>query len=623
MRPYFLFKGEVAGSLTTKIVSEATYSVPAGIGSGELSVRLVDLAATFSGSGSNPPRFTLDVGYITASGNTTRTLVDTRDIHSTQVNFEIEGDRLRISVPDRLGALHQKAPRTRETWPEMPVYEEGSLIDFLNFIYKDKLGFTQVITNLPNVKIPRQDILPTSSYHEVAQRAIAIFEPLVLEDAIGNTVYVLDPDTGQVVSPQTIRARRIETESLPSQPYPIINQVEVLYNPSSHNTGDTSDETISGNCPPVFAQLAQPLLALPGGLRALLSMDLCGGAQLTNDDITASGATIKEDIITAIMPDGGYAQTTRRYANWYDDQDNPTTPTRTVEIGSIVRIWGPTGFGTYGGQLVQEVLTEYFFLPGSNFTISTGSKTTTKGIVRLPAAGAQFIDPVTTTTEYINYERRTNDPPGQWREVSRVSTTKGLVVLPDKVPLSVSSLNGTVDTSTSTGQYAEEQLISGHIEYAGKSGSGQLAITMLDYNFQRDCWEYSGTRPGYGDVTTNANPEPAVAVYYNENLITTYGVRKRAQIDMSSFGSSGLAIGQWKKDRYFARSGKSRKRVNVRVAAPLTTLYRGAYISLVDRTGASVTYLVLGYTITFSDITPRGQARAYTEIEAIEMNALS
>jgi len=66
------------------------------------------------------------------------------------------------------------------------------LQQLLNYIYIERLGFSRVITNIPNFHLNLVQIPLTTSFHAVAQSEVALFQPEYSSDDNG-TLWIVDP----------------------------------------------------------------------------------------------------------------------------------------------------------------------------------------------------------------------------------------------------------------------------------------------------------------------------------------------------------------------------------------------------------------------------------------------
>jgi hypothetical protein len=60
----------------------------------------------------------------------------------------------------------------------------------LNYAYVDRCGFSEVITNIPNYRIPRADFSLNSSFHTIASSFYSIFNPIKFEDE--DRLFIID-----------------------------------------------------------------------------------------------------------------------------------------------------------------------------------------------------------------------------------------------------------------------------------------------------------------------------------------------------------------------------------------------------------------------------------------------
>jgi hypothetical protein len=623
----------VDSGLSTSRIStlHASANFPAGAASGQFSATVLSndvpaLKDFLQGSDA----LALVYGYRSETGQVTEAATIKAPNIGVILQEELtpEGAALTVTVPDLFGTRYKLAPRLEaDTW--WPGEDERMLGNFLEWVYF-KLGFFEVkmSSTFRGVRLERPIIIePTDTYHGVAQSLIAPFQPIFYDDPIGNKVYILDID-GDIEGAQSFTitpSRHIKVETLPTEEFPRVDQVELRYAGSVEGGGPGEYDT---DCPPLISQVAAPILALPGGDRLLLNLNLCGGFTLPGSRLLEGGAVARNDEVRQPLPDGGIAQFTRVYAAWTEeDADGNERTVRTEPIRTIARYWPATGPDAL--QLAAETSTEFYYQPGSNLTQLSGKIITTSGRVDIPGAGRAYVSPVSVRKEWVTLERRTLDPVDQWREIGRGQTERGLLLMPDKVPVNVGTLNGVIDTSTSTRQYLDTgtddamPLLRARLEFPTSAGTNVLETTIMDYDHQRGSWDISTTERGYGGAISRETG----GGYLSERFARTGDdpMRQMVVLDFTAFGAAGYDLGVELKDKLFARSGDPLERARVTAGVPLGKVRRGMLLNVPPRVGGVnptegfvSRMTVEGFSLSFTDIRRDGSCTVETVIDGVK-----
>jgi len=97
-------------------------------------------------------------------------------------------------------------------FPELVPKRSFDLQQLLSFVYVNKLGFSRVITNVPNFPLNFVQIPLTSSFHQAALSEVSIFQPEFYNDDQG-TLFIVDP---QGTLPSGLEARQIRLKNYAS-----------------------------------------------------------------------------------------------------------------------------------------------------------------------------------------------------------------------------------------------------------------------------------------------------------------------------------------------------------------------------------------------------------------------
>lgn len=589
----------------------------------------------------------VQVGYYDASGVLRGwERFDEEDLQREK-DFRIErlGDTLVLRCQDRLERLKAVAPSDFVYYGDNSIEEPLNLHAAVAWLC-DKLGLRAIIQGLPDFDIERFEITPYQTYWSHVERLVMPFEPVIAPDMpSGRILFGAETDMANVglATGKTIELTEIEAQAKPEQPYPIVTQVDVRY----LGAGGDGDALTYG----CGIASESGTLERPGGARVVATSDACGNAQLSGAQVLAllgptrcvettevnrellwPDSVEPEDFTTDpafldLAPVNSTTITyTIKYLNFLDQNGDVE---RSVEHETVQKQWGTAG--EFLSSLVSETTTKYFFLPQSNFEVSTGHETVTHGRVNVPGAGTQFVQDLLVETEQIRFERWNTDGPNEWRKTGAKKLTRGWVLFPSETPLYQANLNGTVDTtSTTTERPRKDVLISQQIERVSQGTlRNQLKTTITVHTYVPNPGvSESYTVDTIGRQQLSGEAEPLTETIVRDDLATTYGGhRARQVIDATSWGPIGLEVGRYISDVWFGRVGTYRKPVTLTIPKVLGWLSRGSIVKAKDRAGNSAQFFVTGITYEFAGLDqPRrdgGAARTIVECLLVDSPATS
>ena len=115
-------------------------------------------------------------------------------------------------------------------FPELVPKPSLDLQQLINFVYVDKLGFTRVITNIPNFRLNFVEIPLTASFHSAVSNEVSIFQPEYYTDEAG-VLWIVDPQ-GVLPSgliPRTMQLKHYASFQKTKQTGKTINAVILSY----------------------------------------------------------------------------------------------------------------------------------------------------------------------------------------------------------------------------------------------------------------------------------------------------------------------------------------------------------------------------------------------------------
>lgn len=267
---------------SVKDISSFTLSVPSGKLGSELVCVLSDFAPSLDTS--QPAKF--EIGITKNSVTDWATMLDDGRITDKSKVTRLGGDTTQLRIVSRLADKWKLTPRQPITLydPEQvdivtetsqsrgdvvdaegnaiePIYAPIASFDLyqlLNFIYVEKLGFGQVITNIPNYPLQRADFTLTTPYHNVAAAQVGLFEPQY-SSIESDVLFIIDPQgTLPEGFPTTVREVSMDYYvefQRQKQTAPLINAVLLSYRTSSNAGGFVLDKVQS---PPEVQEVGTP-----------------------------------------------------------------------------------------------------------------------------------------------------------------------------------------------------------------------------------------------------------------------------------------------------------------------------------------------------------------------------
>lgn len=572
---------------------DITFSQPDGDGGGTVSIIL----ARPSYSVDSTSHVVVKMG---GTGGRARleTVFDTSVMESSQYSIEPEGDTLTIRFRSKLNDKKDLAPDVEREYFEP---KGGGLHAFIRFVATAKIGYSSVITNIPNISLPAKiPLAPSESYWEALMRFLDPLRPIILPDEGRSTLYVFSLDVAIPGQPYALPLKRSEAVSYPKEVRQIVNQAIIKWYPSGKD-GARQNFACGGR---------EDQYDDPSGDLVATTQQLCGEPVDLSADPTA---TLEEREIGEAAPDQdetGAVRVVRHevYAVWRNpdtgDVDNEVLVSQTI-----------TAFGANGttrSNPLYRTDVKILYVPGTDYKFSSGHTSHTEGYVDMPGVGLSWFPRLYNETESIVYGLYKSKP-GQFIKLYSTKQCRGSILYPDKVPLWQGSNNRIVNTSTSSDQWTIVGPISWEISSLAPSGATSMKASKRIYNYLTKRWAGGPTDDVLGQYPNEdaQKGQPIEELVQDETSVATYGARKAVTIDATWIGTDVEPVGGGDADRtigrewaiemalaMFRRSGKRIATLTATHTKVLTKMHRGAVVRATRRAGAnSHDYVVTGLTI--------------------------
>ncbi len=512
------------------------------------------------------------------------------------LGLTVRADSLSVSATDRIADKWKLAPR-RPVILYDPAYitlqdnetntningEDGNriyaatrsigaldLIQILRFAYIEKCGFSDVVTNLPNYRIPRADFSLNAAFHAIAASFYGFFKPLVFED--DGRIFIIDV-FGNIPAGMLSGARKVRAKHY------------LAYNKSEPET------------------------------------DLVNAVLLTHKEISVQsigdelpvGVTqrVEEDPPSDIGNYGevGWQRTIlRRYvAEIHDDIDNPDVITSEIVWRTETRTTGRDENGVIR-ELEINTQTEFY---SNSWRLKIGWRREAT-IYAGNGNGTKLLQQAETETGFI-YWRPSIRNPGEYEKVRMLSQLEGLVVVegedddPDqtKTPLRDAERAGAIPDDGSA--EITRLPISTTTQIWRDTGADQIQVLVTKIDQLKNKPESSGTTEHVGTNAVRVRNGDAIntktVLLVDEDSDAANGARQPIAFDA---GYVPYATAKELAYRELASVNAPPPRVRVSLAEFDAGIRRGSIRRVFDRDGNSVKVIVTGYSLS-GTATERGQ----------------
>ena len=569
---------KVGGSV--KDISGFTLEVPTGA----LGARLTALLADFTPGldTSQPVKF--EIGITKGGVTEFATLLDDARITDKSKTTRLGGDATQITAVSRLADKWKLTPRqpivlydpdqvdmvteTSQGRNDVvdaaglaiePVYTPVASLDLyqlLHFIYVEKLGFGQVITNIPNYALERAEFGLTTPYHSVAAGQVALFEPQYSsEDA--SMLFIIDPQgTLPDGFPATVRSVSMNAYvelQRQKQTAPLINAVLLSYKDSTASSSGAITDRVDPE---------------------------------TQEVGTFGEADWQRTVINRFVKE------------FRDDPNDSSRVTREV----IWKVESRTSAKADG--IVREIAIEtQTDLYDYDWQLKTGYTKIVQRYTKLPGQSA-LMRQVQTETNRIIYTGSMSNP-SELVKTWELTEINGTILVDgdeddeENPPVKTSLYEA--DRTNGISDEAEAQLarpIKSVIERWREVGSDQIEVGYQVVDHLTNKVEQNKTVQHTGTIRVRLNQGNQTTVTMllrDEESEAVDGTLPPAQISAGDIGfGPALEIG----NRLLARHGQQPQRVTIQFAGIDVLLRRGSLRRVSERDGSEYLVFITGYTIT-------------------------
>lgn len=322
---------------------------------------------------------TFELGNRRAGVESMKTYIDSGRVAGRKARLSFKGDTLTFDAVNPLANKWARAPRKPELLfdPDRVEIEgdrartnndvidergdpiESRLVEvrgldlkyILHRAYVEVMGFTRVVSNVPNYRVRQAEFPITQSYHQAAQSFAAFFEPEFFADDQGQ-MFLIDPQrklpAGFAAAAKVISNGKVIALSFDQPAAQEINAILLTYMVDDNNSSGISHEV---DFPP----------------------------NVTDNEES-------EFVETGVLGTDGYSIqiTTRRWKEFHDDDRNPQRVTREVDYQVITDNYA---WDSQAGAVVlisTEITTELY---SRDYRLHLGHNRSIQALVRIPDGG--------------------------------------------------------------------------------------------------------------------------------------------------------------------------------------------------------------------------------------------
>lgn len=447
-----------------------------------------------------------------------------------------------------------------------PIYRAVAgldLMQLLNFVYVEKLGFSQVLTNIQNYRIRRADFSLSAPYHAVVAGQIGIFDPQYTES--DNRIFIADPQ----------------------------GMLPAGFAPNIRDTGPGS-----------YAQFQRTKQTAPLVNAVLVSYT--NSTQLV--DTTPTERVEQEIQEVGTFGDEGWQRTVinRFIKEFHDDVSNSSRITRAVVYKTETRV------SARADGLVREVSIEtQTDRYGYDWQLKTGYTKVLQLYVKLPNESAK-IRTVQTETNQIVYVASSFDP-DDLLKAWEITESNGLILVegeegdPDNPPLKTSLYDANrIGDISDDAEVRTGRPIRTLIERWREIGPDQIEVAYQQVNHLAGVGgvpELNRTVQHTGTVQVRIGPRSAqtraTMLIRDEVSEASAGTLPPASLDA---GDLPLDVALDLARRILARHGQQPQRASITFAGLDLAIDRGSLRRVFDREGSEQLVFITGYTIEGSEL---------------------
>lgn len=430
------------------------------------------------------------------------------------------------------------------------------LIQLMQFVYVDSLGFTEIITNIETYPIQLTVIPLTATFHSAVISEISAFQPVFVPDEAGR-LWILDPQG-----------------TLP----------------------DGFDAVIR-NIPLIDVLSLEMATQKSGNINAVL---------LTTQDRTVS-AIDAGTVVDRIDPEEneigtfgepGWQKTIilNHYKDFFDDPDNPTRATRTdilwrIDAHTYARV----------GALVREIMTETQVNTFKyDFRLRTGYTKTTNLLTRLPADDTLLMRTAEIETNQIIYEEFLSTPDDkrkQWELTEIVGTVLSVENPDDPTKPIKTSLRDATEANDfpEDADVLNSEPISTTISRWRHIGRDQIEVSDIKTNHLTNTTKSNRNYQHVGTVDVRLGAGAGSVTMLLRDLTSEAEIGARVPFSLNA-GNIPINLAQPLAERILARQGGTPRRFTIEFKGFDLSMQRGSLRRVFDRAGTPYVLLITGYS---------------------------
>lgn len=428
-----------------------------------------------------------------------------------------------------------------------------TLKQLLDYVYVKQMGFSRVVTNIPDYRISRADFSDEATWHDGVVSAVNLYEPMYFP--ISETLWVLNADSpipaGLPV--KELPKGAIVDMELTTPPGAFISSAVITYK-------EKQDTSTAG-----------------------LSFREYDGDTSTQEPSTPFGMATYTRI-----------ETTPRWRDYY----NPATPSVVVKHELVHT--RTASYGMVDGQL-QPTQTE-IHIERIDGGLKRGHRTTTEALVPDPSISGmpKVMKLVKEEDQQIHYVPKPGSTTGEMEVAWKQTDLQECVLIRDRFetrPIITPLLKSLSVLDPDDDQVLDFMPTQRVVEnfYPGTGDTVKVTTKTRDLINEVDTIAKSDMRVG----TTTVSPAKEAAVKVritDEDALALYGERTPLKINAGELPrKQAIAVGK----QILAKKVRPRKPLTITLPFPDMTIHRGTILKPYHRTGAVGTFLVTGYRIEY------------------------
>jgi hypothetical protein len=426
--------------------------------------------------------------------------------------------------------------------------------------YVDGIGFTEIIHNLPNYRIPRVDFALSTSYHSAAAPYYAMFKPLIFED--DDRLFILDV-FGEIPEGVLTGARSVQLSKLISFDFTkpesqIVNAVLLTHKEIS--------------------------------VQSLIEDEF-------PDNVTQRQEYEERNVGVPFSAGWQRTRFTRFIAEIHDDEDDPAKITSEVVWKTETRTSGYDESGTFR-ELSRETQEDRY---SNSWRLKLGFTKTVEAYVE-NGSGSKLMQNVYTEQNTLQWKPSITRP-GEWEKFYSETQVEGLVLIegddPDFVYTPILDASRNKDIPDDGSLDIERMPISSQIEVWRYTGADQIEVHIQKIDQLNHRLETGKTVEHVGTNAVRVRDGAAFntkqVLLVDEASDLADGAREPITFDA---GFLPYAIGKELAFRELANVREPKPVITCQLATYDAGIRRGSVRKLFFRDGSHVRVIVTGFEVT-------------------------